>query len=192
MTRPELFVFAKRPAMGAAKTRLSRDIGPVHAQRHYRAMTAQILRNVTDPRWDTTLYVTPKMSVGRVPAWAGFDQRAQPGGSLSPRLAELFSGPPRPVLVIGTDCPQVRANDIAEAIQALKKAPFVFGPASDGGFWLMGAHAPLPTDTFDRIRWSSEHTLSDLEGRIGGHVAKLRMLTDVDDLHGLQVWKRRA
>ena len=155
-------------------------------------MTARILRRVTDPRWDTILYVTPTCAVGTVPDWQGYGQRAQPGGTLSPRLAAVFSGSRRPVLVIGTDCPQVGARDIADALEALRHDAFVFGPASDGGFWLMGAHAPLPKDTFDQVRWSSEQTLSDLEGRIGGRVAKLRTLTDVDELEGLQIWKRQA
>lgn len=189
MMRPKLYVFAKRPAMGAAKTRLARDIGPTHAQRLYRAMTARILRNVSDPRWDTVLYASPAAAVNSVPAWADYDQMAQPGGSLSPRLAQVFSGPPRPVMVIGTDCPQVTSRDIADALRALNKASFVFGPASDGGFWLMGARAPLPKDTFDQVRWSSEQTLSDLEARIKGRVARLRTLTDVDDAEGLKAWR---
>lgn len=190
--RPELYIFAKRPAMGAAKTRLARDIGPTHAQRLYRAMTAKILRNVTDPRWDTILYAASSKSIGSVPAWDRLPQMAQPSGSLSPRLAHAFTGPRRPVLVIGTDCPQVTARDIADALSALRSHPAVFGPASDGGFWLMGAWAPLRSDVFDTVRWSSEQTLSDLETRLNGRVAKLRMLTDVDDGEGLRAWRQGA
>lgn len=189
MTRPQLYIFAKKPGMGAAKTRLARDIGPTHAQRICRAMSAQILRNVKDPRWDTSLYIAPARAIGTVPAWDGFVQRPQPKGSLSPRLADVFSGAKRPVLVIGTDCPQICARDIADALDALRTAPFVFGPASDGGFWLMGANAPLKPRVFDGVRWSSEHTLSDLEARLNGSVAKLRTLTDVDDATGLAAWK---
>lgn len=189
MTRPQLYIFAKKPGMGAAKTRLARDIGPTHAQRLCRAMSAQILRKVTDPRWDTSLYIAPARAIGTVPAWDGFAQRPQPTGSLSPRLANVFSGEKRPVLVIGTDCPQISAQDIAGALNALRTVPFVFGPASDGGFWLMGAIAPLKPDVFDGVRWSSKHTLSDLEARLKGSVTKLRTLTDVDDAVGLAAWK---
>lgn len=187
--RPALYIFAKKPGMGASKTRLARDIGVAHAQRINRAMTAQVLRNVVDPRWDTSLFVTPARAIGTVPAWEGLAQRPQPTGSLTPRLADVFSGARRPVLVIGTDCPQIRAEDIADALRALRKAPFVFGPASDGGFWLMGAIAPLRPGVFDDVRWSSEHTLRDLEAGLKGEVAKLRTLTDVDDAAGLAVWR---
>ncbi len=179
--RPQLYVFAKRGDMGTAKTRLARDIGPVHALRHYRAMTARVLRKVNDPRWDTTLYVTPARVVGTVPAWDGFAQRPQPTGSLSPRLDAVFTEARGPVLVIGTDCPQVDARDVAAALKALRSHRFVFGPAEDGGFWLMGAQAPLRPGFFDGVRWSSAHTLADVTERAGGGVALLRTLEDVDD-----------
>ena len=187
--KPDLYIFAKRPGMGAAKTRLAQDIGPTHAHRLYQSMMSQVIRNVSDPRWNTTLYVTPAEALGTVPAWDRLPQRPQPRGSLSPRLADVFSGPKRPVIVIGTDCPQVRASDIAKALEALRKAPFVFGPASDGGFWLMGAVAPLRAHVFDKVRWSSEHTLSDLQANLKGEVKRLRTLTDVDDAEGLAAWK---
>ncbi|MGB6228929.1 MAG: DUF2064 domain-containing protein, partial [Litorimonas sp.] len=96
-----------------------------------------------------------------------------------------------PVVVMGTDCPQVRAGDVADALRALRRAEFVFGPASDGGFWLMAAMAPLKPGLFDGVRWSSEHTLADLRARIGGEVATLRTLTDVDDGEGLAAWRER-
>ena len=172
--------------MGAAKTRLARDIGPVHAQRLYRAMTAGVLRQVRDPRWDTVLYAASDPS--DVPEWRGLPVRMQPGGGLSPRLATVFAGERRPVIVIGTDCPVVRARDISGALDALRHAPVVFGPASDGGFWLMGARAPLRRGLFDGVRWSSAHTLDDMRKR-WGEVALLRELTDVDDAQGLAAWR---
>ena len=184
--RPELYVFAKRPDMGRAKTRLARDIGVTHAQRIARAMMSKILRNVTDPRWDTYVYATPIRAIGNEPIWDRFEQVAQPSGSLTPRLAATYSGRRRPVIVIGTDCPQVTARDIADALKALKRADLVFGPASDGGFWLMAAMAPLPIGTFDNVSWSSDRTLRDLQSNLQGRVATLRTLTDIDDGQALR------
>lgn len=178
---PQLFIFAKRPDMGRAKTRLARDIGPVHAQRHARAMMSHVIRRTRDPRWETVIYAAPRKALGSEPLWAGVQQVAQPAGSLSPRLASAFSGSRRPVIVIGTDCPQVGAADIADALSALRTSDLVFGPASDGGFWLMAAMAPLPAQVFDGVRWSSAQTLSDLSANLSGSIARLRMLTDVDD-----------
>lgn len=192
-TRPVLYIFAKAPVMGRAKTRLARDIGVVHAKRLYRAMTAQVLRQVQDPRWDTVLAITPPAAIGTIPEWqaqgnTGIAQIPQVNGSLSPRLAAVFQSK-GPVIVIGTDCPQVTATDIAEGFEALRQNAAVFGPADDGGFWLMGANAPLKPSVFDEVRWSHEDTLSDIKARIDGEIAVLRVLTDVDDLKALQAYR---
>jgi len=182
--RPTLYIMAKAPIMGRAKTRLAADIGVVHAKRIYRQMMSAVIRQIQDPRWETILMVTPPLMMGHVPEWDGVAQIPQVTGTLSPKLAQVFSHA-GPTVVIGTDCPQVTANDIAAAFRALRSDPSVFGPASDGGFWLMGAKGPLRPDTFDGIRWSSEHTLSDMRAKVG-KVAVLRTLTDVDDLAALK------
>ena len=187
--RPVLYVVAKAPIMGRAKTRLAADIGPVHAKRIYRALMGQVLRQVQDPRWDTVLAVTPPHLLGHVPDWTGFAQIPQVTGSLSPRLAALFSRK-GPTLTIGTDCPQVNAGDIAAAFRALKSQQNVFGPASDGGFWLMGTNGPLPHGFFNGVRWSHEKTLSDVKARTNGGYGLLRTLTDVDDLKALRLARR--
>lgn len=179
--KPELYVFAKRPDMGRAKTRLAHDIGVTHAQRHARAMMARVLRQVRDPRWDTIVYAAPQRAIGQEPLWLGLPQIGQPKGSLTPRLAKAFSGSRRPVIVIGTDCPQVEARDIADALKALRRADLVFGPASDGGFWLMAAMAPLGPEAFENVPWSTDRTLAVLQEQLDGRVACLRTLTDVDD-----------
>jgi len=183
--RPTLYVVAKAPIMGRAKTRLAADIGPVHAKRIYRALMAQVLRQVRDPRWETVLAVTPPHLLGQVPDWDGFDQIPQVPGSLTLRLEALFSRK-GPTLTIGTDCPQVDAKDIASAFRDLQSQQYVFGPADDGGFWLMGTKGPLRRGFFDGVRWSHAQTLSDVKSRTSGDYAELRTLTDVDDLKALR------
>jgi len=189
MHRPTLYVVAKAPIMGRAKTRLAADIGPVHAKRIYRAMMSKVIRQVQDPRWETVLAVTPPHLLGRVPDWEGVAQIPQVSGSLTPRLAALFARK-GPTLTIGTDCPQVNASDIANAFRALKSHQNVFGPASDGGFWLMGANGPLPRGFFDGVRWSHADTLSDVADRTDGAFGVLRTLTDVDDLKALRLMRQ--
>lgn len=183
--RQKLFIFAKAPAMGKAKTRLAADIGKVHAHRLYRTMLSKVIRNVQDPRWETIIMATPVRAIGQVVEWEGLTQRPQVSGSLSPRLADAFDCK-GPVIVIGTDCPQVNRDDIANGFQALKKNAAVFGPADDGGFWLMGMNAPVRPSVFDNVRWSHDDTLSDIEANIDGTVHHLRTLIDVDDLKALQ------
>ena len=187
--RPTLFIVAKAPIMGRAKTRLAADIGPVHAKRIYRSMMAQVINQTRDLRWETVLAVTPPHLLGRVPDWEGCTQIPQVSGSLSPRLAALFARR-GPTLTIGTDCPHVDSLDIANAFRALKSKSYVFGPASDGGFWLMGAKGPIRRGFFDGVRWSHEQTLSDVKARTGDDYAELRTLTDVDDLKALRLMRR--
>ena len=185
MIRPTLFVMAKAPQLGKAKTRLAKDIGKVHALRLYRAMIATVLRRVQDPRWDTILAVTPAVMLGAVPEWRGVAQIPQVSGSLSPRLGAFFVNK-GPTLAIGTDCPQVSACDIATAFRKLRSHEAVFGPADDGGFWLIGLNGPVRADMFDDVRWSHEDTLADMRAKIKGPSAALRTLIDVDNLAALK------
>ena len=185
---PRLYIFAKAPRLGKAKTRLAADIGQEEALRLYRAMMRAVIINVQDEAWTTILAAATPDSIGAVPEWDGLPQIAQVGGSLSPRLAEVFKGT-GPILIIGTDCPQVRASDIKDAIQALKTHDAVFGPADDGGFWLIGMNGPVDPSVFDNVRWSHAQTLSDMTANINGSVHRLRTLIDVDDLNALNAVK---
>lgn len=189
MTKPVLFIFAKAPVFGQTKTRLAAHTGIVHAKRLYRMMVSRVLRRVTDPRWKTVLAVTPERAIGRVPDWEGFAQVAQVSGSLTPRLAACFARK-GPTIVIGTDSPQIRSQDISAALKALKSCQVVFGPAKDGGFWLIGANGPLPESVFDNVAWSTERTLEDVIENIPGRVETLRTLNDIDLIEDLRAYRR--
>ena len=183
-----LYIFAKAPVLGKAKTRLAADIGEVEALRLYRAMMSAVIINAQNAAWTTILAAADPKSIGNVPEWEDLPQIAQVEGSLSPRLAELFKGT-GPIIVIGTDCPQVRASDIADALKALETHDVVFGPADDGGFWLIGMNGPVEPSVFDNVRWSHAKTLSDMQANIEGSIHRLRTLIDVDDLAALEAVK---
>ena len=72
---------------------------------------------------------------------------------------------------------------IAAAFAALGRADLVFGPATDGGYWLVGARNPLVLrGLFDGVRWSGPYALADtLANARSRRVALLEPLDDVDD-----------
>jgi rSAM/selenodomain-associated transferase 1 len=192
MTRPQLIIFAKAPVFGHAKTRLAKGVGVVHAKRLYRAMTRRILRNLKSARWDMILAYAPSKTPVRVTDWDGVPQIPQVSGTLSPRLDAVFASR-GPVIVIGTDSPQIRRADILLALKAMKEKTVVFGPATDGGFWLIGLQGPAPAGLFDNIRWSHEQTLADMQrncAALGYKVHHLRALTDIDDIDALRAYQR--
>src|SRR4051812_39605323 len=97
----------------------------------------------SDSRWTAWVAVTP--DGGRLPRLpAGPRLRPQGAGDLGERMRRPMRRPPvglppGPVVVIGSDIPGIRRHHIAEAFRVLGSHSFVFGPARDGGYWLVGA-----------------------------------------------------
>jgi hypothetical protein len=85
------------------------------------------------------------------------------------------------VAIIGCDIPDAGAADVLAAFKALGRAAAVFGPAADGGYWLVGLGPLRPARPFANARWSTCHALADtLVNFRGRPVALLRTLNDVD------------
>lgn len=193
--RRQLIVFARAPVLGSGKRRLARDIGDVAALRFERAMMAGLLRRLGgDRRWRLVLALTPEHAVRQERRRRGVTVFGQGPGDLGRRMRRaLDRAPPGPVVLIGTDIPALAPGHVAEAFRLLGRYDLVFGPAEDGGFWLVGARCrPLPADLFATVRWSSPHALADVRAglprRISvGYAAKL---ADIDDGAGYARFRR--
>ena len=127
----------------------------------------------------------------KIADWAGADLvECQSGrgsqlaaGDLGQKLQNVVDSlPPGPVVIIGTDIPGIRARDIAAAFDKLGSHDAVFGPASDGGYWLVGfRRRPATPRAFHGVRWSGPHALSDTKKNLNGHsVAEIATLDDTD------------
>ncbi|MBY0319921.1 MAG: TIGR04282 family arsenosugar biosynthesis glycosyltransferase [Reyranella sp.] len=181
-----LVIFARTPQFGRVKRRLAEAIGPLAAMRFYRQTLDRQLRTLSrDRRWTVWLFVTPD------PARRRATVRGQGRGDLGQRMKRPFRLlPPGPLVLVGSDIPAMRPHHIARAFALLGRHDLVFGPASDGGFWLIGARRsrPLPRCLFIGVQWSTAKTLADTLATIpaGYSVGIADTLDDVDDIDDLQ------
>ena len=183
-----VILFARAPRLGAVKRRLARGIGAMAALRFYRAQLARTLHLARDPRWRVELAVTPDHGAARWPR--GIARVPQGRGDLGARMGRALGRHRRAVLV-GSDIPGLARADIAAAFRALGRAQAVFGPAEDGGYWLVGLGPRRPARLFAEVRWSTEHALADtLANFAGRRVALLRRLRDVDTAADLAAIRR--
>ena len=194
--RRHLIIFAKRPIAGYAKTRLGEAIGSeasagVYARLLYGYLHSLLCADLT------TLSI--ELSVAKaedVPtfehAFPELDVRPQIQSDLGRRMAQAFErafdeGADHVVLT-GSDIPGLRAPIIRQAFSTLSKTPHptgprgVIGPASDGGYYLIGLTDPCPT-LFREIAWSTERVLSETERlaqACGMTLERLPELADID------------
>jgi len=183
--RPRLVVMLKEPEPGRVKTRLGRDIGMTRAAWWFRHQTATLLRRMDDPRWDLMIAVSPDRPGLTSRVWpAHLPRIAQGSGNLGDRMARVMRTlRPAPVVIIGGDIPAIQTRHITEAFTALSRAPVTFGPAPDGGYWLIGCSGtcPLPRSFLRDVRWSTAHALADSIASVAplGH-RLVATLNDVD------------
>jgi len=185
--RRTLVLFVRAPLLGSGKRRLAREIGDVAALRFERTMIARLLRRLaTDRRWRVRIAVTPDRAWRRARHWRkGVEVVGQGDGDLGKRMRRALGNCPcGPVALVGADIPSLAACHVAAAFRLLGRHDLVFGPAEDGGFWLIGARHPrhLPL-LFERVRWSGPHTLADALGRLPRRltVGYAERLEDVDE-----------
>ncbi len=187
MKQARLILFVKAPRLGAVKTRLGARIGALAAWRFYNAMLNRLWRRLPQQRrWRTVLAVSPDQGAARWPP--GLARQPQGRGDLGRRMARAMMGGVvmagnGPVVLVGGDIPDLSARHIEQAFQALKRDDAVFGPADDGGFWLVGLRrGQWAPRLFHGVRWSSPHTLSDTLANLpaNARVALLETLRDVD------------
>ncbi len=171
-----LGVFLKNPEPGCVKTRLAESLGEVGAAEVYRRLVWEVFRQIRDANPDgifvffspaekeTEIRVWIEPWVRDFPAPTGFF--AQSGADLGERLQNatrtIFANIPEDsgVLLVGSDCIELDRELLATAWGALEeeKAQVVIGPATDGGYYLIGTRGVIP-GLFENVPWSTEHAL---------------------------------
>lgn len=163
---------AKLPLAGRVKTRLAREVGTVRATMFYRhAMREVVARLSRQPFWRTVLIVDPDSGAASSMLPEGPMRVGQGRGDLGVRMQRPMRRlPPGPVCLIGTDVPDITVADVRRAFRLLGGHDAVFGPAEDGGFWLVGLkRIPRVIDPYrGRVPWSRADTLGRTLANLSG------------------------
>ncbi|NUN96659.1 MAG: TIGR04282 family arsenosugar biosynthesis glycosyltransferase [Candidatus Omnitrophica bacterium] len=167
-------VFAKLPAVGCVKTRLAREVGELAAARLYEAWVPPFVATLTSMAPAVSVEVCLAVEPGVDHAHAAEQARQwlsteaevafQCGEDLGLRLKHAFDRQFdrgwTQVLAIGSDSPQLSADIVRENLRLFENSDIILGPASDGGYYLLGLSRP-PEDMFETVRWSCSTTFED-------------------------------
>lgn len=194
-------LFTRFPAPGSTKTRLIPTLGAHGAADLHQRMTRQTVARAdafcrTLPGSDLVIFHEGGEK-GTMRDWLGpLPFQRQVKGDLGTRLAaavELsFSKGAERIILIGSDCPELRETHLREALSALDASELVLGPAEDGGYYLMGLRRPLPL-LFKGIPWGTETVLKvtlEKATTSGLSVSLLDRLSDVDEAADLPAAER--
>ncbi|MDR1989884.1 MAG: DUF2064 domain-containing protein [Acidobacteriaceae bacterium] len=180
-------IFVKTPEVSPVKTRLAASIGNVAAQRFYLASAAAVASVVR--RCGTALSPYWAVAERETDAWSGFPAIWQGEGDLGERMERVYGellAAHGSALLIGADIPQVTPALLTAAATAVHAgdAPYVIGPAKDGGFWLVGGRQPVPVAAWRETPYSQANTLDVFTRalRHAGKYTRLDTLTDADSL----------
>lgn len=181
-----LYLAAKAPLPGRAKTRLGATIGDSAAADLYAAFLADLTARLAGAPFEVAWYTAPGARRHLAPYLAGAAAvRVQRGRDWAARQAALFRACEEagegPVALAATDSPQLMPARVLEAFAALQGHDAVFGPTPDGGYYLVGMRRAH--DLFTGVAMSTASALDNALERarcLGLSVALLAPEFDVD------------
>ena len=182
---PRIAVFAKAPVPGEVKTRLVPVLGAEGAARLHASLARHTLAAAreTQPA-SLQLWCAPDVAhpfFGECGFRYHCELMSQRGADLGERMANAFAAS-TPLVLIGTDCPALRASHLAAAWDALRSHDVVIAPAEDGGYVLIGLARPQ-SSLFAGMPWGDASVMARTRNRIakaGLRCVELETLWDVD------------
>lgn len=198
-TMPDtLLIFIKNPRPGRVKTRLARTLGDVEALRIYRFLLEKTRRAALAVAAERWLLYSDEIEPDDEWPVPDFTKLVQEGADLGKRMArsfqQAFAAGASKAVIIGSDCPELKGDRIAEAFARLDAADFVLGPTTDGGYYLLGMKQPEPA-VFQGVAWSTpavlEQTLAIIRA-LGRSPALLPTLPDIDTGDDWRAYQQRC
>lgn len=187
-----LVIFVRNPILGQVKTRLAKDIGDERAHAIYLQLLQHTLEITRGLSFRKFIYYADEVSDYDLWSVPGYTKRKQNGNDLGERMLnsfkELFDQGFTRIIIIGSDCLQLKTETLEEAVALLESNNAVIGPASDGGYYLLGLTKFYP-GLFTNKPWSTDQvfakTIADFNQQ-GISYALLEELSDIDDSTDLE------
>ncbi len=199
--RHRLILFARFPVAGKVKTRLIPALGAEGAAALHRRLVLRSLRTAHALCQSQNVELEIRFAgddASEMQHWLGDGWLCRPQceGDLGQRMAGAFADSfregSRATVIIGSDCPSLSPEILAAAFESLKTSSVVFGPATDGGYYLIGLTRLVP-ELFLDIAWGTETVLAQSLAILSRNDSKPALLLPLDDLdrpEDVAAWKR--
>lgn len=178
-----LIIFVRNPILGQVKTRLAATMGDEKALAIYQFLLAHTKRIVE--KSSATKFVFYADFINQNDLWNGYDKKMQQGNDLGEKMENAFETVLelgfKKVCIIGSDCYELSTAIIADAFESLNVFATIIGPANDGGYYLLGVHAPMK-NIFSNIVWSTEQVFTQTKKLIEQQEYSLHLLTALNDV----------
>lgn len=193
MKKDAFILFFKYPERGAVKTRLARALGDDPAYELYLRFLTDIVAMARQIEAETVMVfagpddaVFPDFPSVRVIRQRGSDI----GGRMYHAFLDVFALGFERAVLIGSDIPDLPARLVNDAFEKLAAADVVFGPSTDGGYYLIGCNRDgLCESMFSGIPWSTDAVFTETlkrAAREGLVCVQLEPWSDIDELDDLQ------
>lgn len=191
-----LVIYLKAPVLGFVKTRLAKTLGPERALQIYETLVVRQLSEIPDSV-QLEVHYTPTSALEGLQKWIGEDYHYVPqslesdlGMKLMVSIESVFSRGAEACICIGGDCPGLQHEHIESALAALNLgADVVYGPCTDGGYYLVALKQPQPA-LFTDIPWSGPKTLSTSLARAKALDLKVHLLETLYDVDDQLSWEQ--
>ena len=191
MKKEVVLVFQKNEVLGKVKTRLASGMGELRAleiYRHLVQMTYSALAEVPVSIWTYFSDFIPETV--NSPIAKSFAQEGQDlGERMAGAFARSFELGMDKVVLIGTDCPTLQSQHLNEAFEALTHSDLVLGPATDGGYYLIGMKRRADY-LFEGISWSTSQVLTETLNVASQHGLTTTLLQELNDIDTSEDWER--
>jgi rSAM/selenodomain-associated transferase 1 len=189
-----LGIFGKHPVAGQVKTRLGAETSPAFAATIADAFARDTVRKCAMLADQRFLVYAPASGHGYFSGLGGtaYTYENQAEGDLGQRLAQFLQRhltDHSRVVLLGADSPTLPAGIILQAFLELGSADVVLGPATDGGYYLIGCTGSCPP-LFDKIAWGETEVLGETVAKVRGAGLRLGLLPpwyDIDTLADLRM-----
>ena len=192
MNKRLLLVFTKNPQLGKVKTRLAKSIGDEKALFIFRKLIEKTAQTIGSIPVHKSLYYSDYIENEDPWDTQVSEKKIQNGETLGERMSNAFQdgfeNGFEQIVIIGTDLWNLESNDIDQAFRALETNTAVIGPATDGGYYLLGLSQLIP-EVFKNKNWGTASVFKDtMDDFKEQKVALLKPKNDVDYYEDLRTF----
>jgi rSAM/selenodomain-associated transferase 1 len=190
-----ILFFVKYPAFGRVKTRLAEHLDREIVTQLYKNFIADILVALRSLNTNLKIFFDPPDAQLKFQQWLGKEHSYAPqtgenlGQKMKNAFQRTFADNFSKAVIIGSDSPDLPENFLRQAFSALESHDAVIGPASDGGYYLIGfSKKTFLPEAFDNISWSTNIVFEQTVNILKQHrrnVYPLPKWYDVDTLDDL-------